>query len=170
MKLSSNHEAVAQRSSLCLNAFRKTQPRQVLNSEEINCWKGCRILRERSESERSVGVLAGRGLAAKVRKMTGDGTPRVESVGQIPGSCEGSFGNSESELVGASEERPGRRHEFFPDRWRPKVRDREIEKPGDHIIRGWMLARRWASASFCDWAYLLRQAMVTMECTPEKLV
>lgn len=33
---------------------------------------------------------------------------------------------------------------------------------------GCMLARRWASV--CDWVVLLHQAMVKMECTPERLV
>lgn len=41
------------------------------------------------------------------------------------------------------------------------------KKSEDHV--GWMLARRWASAPFRDWVVLLRQAMVKMECTPERL-
>lgn len=48
--------------------------------------------------------------------MMGDGTPVMETIGQIPGSCEELFGwrgNGRSELVGASGEWLGRRHEFF---------------------------------------------------------
>lgn len=45
-------------------------------------------------------------------ETTGDGTPVMETIGQIPGSCEGLFGlrgNSKSELVGASQEWLGRK-------------------------------------------------------------
>lgn len=45
-------------------------------------------------------------------EMTGDGTPVMETIGQTPGSCEELFGlrgNSESELVGASQEWLGRK-------------------------------------------------------------
>lgn len=54
-------------------------------------------------------------------EMTGDGTPVMETIGQIPGSCEELFGlrgNSKSELVGASQERLGKKAWvlFFPGR------------------------------------------------------
>lgn len=61
-------------------------------------------------------------------EMTGDGMPVMETIGQIPGSCEGLFGlrgNGKSKLMGASQEWLGRRHEFFPEQRRrgrrPKV-------------------------------------------------
>lgn len=69
-----------------------------------------------------------------------DGAPLMETIGQSPGSCEkmfGLWGNSESELVWASEEWLGRRHGFFPDqsseksRTEPKrVRRKAVFGPG----------------------------------------
>lgn len=77
--------------------------------------------------------------------MMGDGTPVMETIGQIPGSCEELFGwpgNGTSELVGASREWLGRRHElfFFPDVSLEKTRtescDGSTRKSGSHVLGG----------------------------------
>lgn len=64
--------------------------------------KGIKVKECRSYSVRGlVEVLLQRS------EMTGDGTLVMETIGQIPGSCEelfGQRGNGESELVGASQE------------------------------------------------------------------
>lgn len=79
-------------------------------------------------SERSVGVIAWEvwwRIGWKRSEMKGDGAPVMETIGQTPGSCEklfGLWGNSESELVGASEEWLGKRHGFFPDQSSEKLR------------------------------------------------
>ena len=90
-------------------------------------------------------------------ETTGDGTPVMETTGQIPGSCEELFGlrgNSKSELVGASQEWLGRKKargfsrsdEDGDKRCATERRDCSTKKSGDHVL-GWMLAGRRASGS-----------------------
>lgn len=66
--------------------------------------------------------------------------PAMETIGQIPGSCEELFGlrgTGKSELVGASQERLGRI--FFPDLSLKKTRNGEV--CGSHV--GWIFTRPW---------------------------
>lgn len=116
---------------LCLNAIRK--PSQAIVEFRIDgCWGILAVSGvlggEGVKYERSVGVIAREvwwWIGWKRSEMKGDGAPVMETIGQTPGICEKLFGlrgNSESELVGASEEWLGRRHGFFPDQSSEKSR------------------------------------------------
>lgn len=77
--------------------------------------------------------------------MMEDGASVMETIGHIPGRCEALFGrrgNGRSELVGASGEWLGRRHEglFFPDLCLEKMRTDSgggsTQKSGSHVSGG----------------------------------
>lgn len=77
--------------------------------------------------------------------MMEDGTSKMETIGHIPGRCEALFGrrgNGRSELVGASGEWLGRRHEglFVPHLCLEKMRtdscDGSTKKSGSHVSGG----------------------------------
>lgn len=112
----SNHKAMVQRG---LNALRKPSQASVafwVDDGQEGLAVFAVLEGEGTKEWRSHSV---RGLVEvwlQRSEMTGDGTPAMETIGQIPGSCEelfGQRGNGKSELVGASQEWLGRRQELF---------------------------------------------------------